>query len=392
LPRKGTEKMQVRIEITVDGQSVAGAFYERLISLSVTDKEGVTSDSFTAELNDGPPSFLALPRTGAIVDIRLGYGGGALRSVGRFTVDKVQVTCLPYKVSISGKSENRRSGKFKERKERHWDDATVGEVVSQIALENGLMASIDGAIGAYRYDWLGQQDESDFHFLERLSERHNALFAVKNETLVFVARGSGLSAGSEFVGSVVVTPPIIIQGSCTFEANDRTRFKKVVAYHQDRDKAERVEIEADADADGDSVYRLPEPYADVAEADKAAQAKAKQLKRGEGAASVTVVGDTSIVAGAPLLFQGVRPGLDGVPYLIDTVTHEVSKRGGFTTKISAKLYDGKSGKPAGKGGQGGTEGDASSSTGTVAPDSPAGTPATPAGWADYKRNGSTDAN
>lgn len=384
--------MQVRLEITVGGQPVAGAFYERLISLSVTDKEGVTSDSFTAELNDGPPSFLALPRTGAIVDIRLGYGGGALRSVGRFTVDKVQVTCLPYKVSISGKSADLRKGKLKEHKERHWDNKTVSDIVGEIAGECGLMATVDDEIGSYKYEWLGQQDEQNILFLERLARRHNALFTIKDGRLIIAKRGSGLSATGEFVGSVVVTPPIIIQGSCTFEANDRTRFKKVVAYHQDKDKAERVEIEADADADGDSVYRLPEPYADVAEADKAAQAKAKQLKRGEGAASVTVVGDTSIVAGAPLLFQGVRPGLDGVPYLIDTVTHEVSKRGGFTTKISAKLYDGKSGKPAGKGGQGGAEGDASSSAGTVAPDSPAGTPATPAGWADYKRNGSTDAN
>lgn len=385
--------MQVRIEITVDDQPVAGAFYERLISLSVTDKEGVASDSFSAELNDGPPVFLALPRTGATVEIRIGYGGGSLRSVGRFTVDKVQATCLPYKVSISGKSENRRSGKFRERKERHWDNITVRAVVDQIASENGLTSSIDGAIGSFEYGWLGQQDESDFHFLERLAERHNALFAVKSGSLMFAARGSGLTAGGTFVGSVVVTPPIIVQGSCTFEVNDQTRYKKVVAYHQDKEKAERVEIEVDADADGDSVYRLPEPYADVAEADKAAQAKAKQLKRGEGAASVTVIGDTSIVAGAPLLFQGVRPGLDGVPYLIDAVTHEVSKRGGFTTKISAKLYDGKSGKGGAKAaGSTGAEDAGDIDAGTVAPDSPAGTPATPADWSAYQRNGSTDTN
>ncbi|OJU92288.1 MAG: hypothetical protein BGO06_15540 [Shinella sp. 65-6] len=64
--------MRPRIEITIDGQPVAGAFYERLISVSVTDKEGVKADTFDMELNDGPPQFLAIPRKGAIVDIRIG--------------------------------------------------------------------------------------------------------------------------------------------------------------------------------------------------------------------------------------------------------------------------------------------------------------------------------
>lgn len=387
--------MQVRIEITVDGQPVAGAFYERLISLSVTDKEGFTSDSFSAELNDGPPAFLALPRTGAIVDIRLGYGGGALRSVGRFTVDKVSVKCLPYSVSMSGKSVDLSNGKLKKKQERHWDDKTIKEIVEEIAGESGLQAAVDDEVGAHRYSWVGQQDESSMHFLSRLAEKHNAVFTVKEGRLVFLKRGSGLSASGSFLGSVIVTPAIILQGSCAFEANDRAKYKKVVAYYQDKEKAQRVEVEADAAADGDSIYRIPEPFADVAEADKAAQAKSKQLKRDEGAASVTVVGDTGIVAGAPLLFQGVRPGLDGVPYLIDTVTHEVSKRGGFTTKISAKLYDGKSGKTGGKtGGAGGQEAAAGEgeAEGTVAPNSPAGTPATPNAWTGSRRNGSTDAS
>ena len=83
------------------------------------------------------------------------------------------------------------------------------------------------------------------------------------------------------------------------------------------------------------------------------------------------MGDTSIIAGAPLLFDRVRPGLDGVPYVIDTVEHSYSKSSGFLSKIVAKLYDGKSaGRPSGPGG-GATEG-TEPEAGTVAPDAPAG--------------------
>jgi hypothetical protein len=109
-----------------------------------------------------------------------------------------------------------------------------------------------------------------------------------------------------------------------------------------------------------------------------------------------VSGDTAIVAGAPLLFSGVRPGLDGVPYLIDTATHDYSKSAGFLTKISGKLYDGKSGGGSGSGHGSGDGADASGGSragGTVAPNSSAGTPATPSRWSiEPRTSGITGAN
>lgn len=311
--------MRPIVEITIDGQPVAGAFYERLVSVSVTDKEGIQSDTFEMELNDGPPSMLAIPRTGAIVDVRIGYGAAA--SLGTYVVDKVSCKCLPYSMSISGKSEDLGASKLKQRGEKHWDNKKVKDIVNDIASEAGLSASVDSEIGEHEYEWFGQQDESPIHVLRRLEQRHNGLFKVKDGQLIFSARGSGNSAGGSFMGSVIVTPAIIVQGSCSFEASDRTKYSKVVAYHQDKNKAERIEVTAEGNSDGDAEYRIPEPFSSVEEADKAAQAKAKDLKRGEGAASVTVVGDPGITAGAPLLFSGVRPGLDGVPYIIDTATH-----------------------------------------------------------------------
>lgn len=380
------------VEITIDGQPVAGAFYERLINLSVTDKEGIQSDTFDIELNDGPEvGFLALPRTGAKVDIRIGYG--AAQSLGQFVVDKVSGTCLPYGLKIAGKSEDLGSSKLKQKGDRHWDKKKVKDIVNDVAKDAGLSASVDASIGEHEYEWFGQQDESPIHVLRRLEHRHNGLFKVKDGKLIFSARGSGNSASGNFMGSCTITPSMIIQGTCTFEANDRTKYSKVVAYHQDKDKAERVAIEAEGNKDGDAEYRIPEPFSSVEEADKAAQAKAKDLKRGEGSASVTVVGDPGITAGAPLMFSGVRPGLDGVPYIIDTATHTYSKTEGYRTQISAKLYDGSSGGSDSKSGdKAANENTNSTSTDKVAADAPANTPATPSAWAGSNRLGSTDAN
>jgi len=107
------------VEVTIDGVAVAGLFYERLVSLTVTDKEGIGADTFDMDLNDGPPQFLAIPRKGAVVEIKLGYG--AARSLGKFTVDKVACKVFPFSMSISGKSADFRAGKLKEKQERHWD-------------------------------------------------------------------------------------------------------------------------------------------------------------------------------------------------------------------------------------------------------------------------------
>lgn len=388
--------MHPRVEITIDGTPVAGGFYERLKSVTVTDKEGLKSDTVDMELNDGPPNYLALPRTGAIIDVRMGYGTN-LASVGTFTADKTKATCLPYSLSISGKAVDFRSGKLKERQERAWDKTSLGDIVSQIASESDLKPAIDSDLAKFVYQWIGQQDESNLHFLRRLAQRHNGLFSIKQGRLLFSKLGSGKASSGAGIGSVIVTPEMVQLNSLNFDNGDRTKYSKVVAYYQDSDKAQRVEIEADGDADGDSVYRIPEPFSSPDEADKAAQAKAKSLKRGEGSTSVTVIGDTSICAGAPLIYAGIRPGLDGVPYVIDTATHRYTAKGTFTTDISGKLYDGKSSAEGGAGdggtgnGVGSNSGNGSNGGGKVAPNSAPGTPATPAHFLT-PRVGRTDEN
>ncbi|WP_459455431.1 phage late control D family protein [Rhizobium sp. No.120] len=388
--------MQPRVEVTVDGVPMAGHFYERLISVTVTDEEGLKSDTVDIELNDGPPNFLALPRKGAIISVKMGYGSNLVPK-GQFTADKISLDCLPYKMSISGKAADLRSGKLKERQERAWDKATLGDIIADIARESGLTPAVDAELAEHRYEWLGQQDETNIHFLRRLADRHNALFAVKQKRLLFARRGSGLSASGASLGSIILTPAQIKTGTLKVDINDRTKYSKVVSYYQDADKAQRVEIEAQADADGDSIYRIPEAFSSPAEADKAARAKAKELARGEGTVSVTALGDPTIEAGLPLLFADVRPGLDGVPYIIKTARSKYTKTSGFEVDVSGRLYDGKSAtEGAGKAdaGSGETGGSPSSSEGggKVAPNSAPGTPATPSAFLTPRRFGRIDEN
>jgi phage protein D len=338
-----------RAEISVNGRPVASIFNERLISVTIVDKEGVTSDSISCELNDGSP-FAEIPRKGDIISAKLGYLETGVLDFGEYTAEDPEVHCLPYKMSVNGKGANMRD-KLKQHGARHWDKKTVKDIVSDIAKDQGLTPKIDGSVSGYTYEWFGQEDESDIHVVERLARRHDALFSIKNGNLIFAAKGSGQSSSGAALTPVIATPDNIIADTCKTTFAHRNSFAKVKAHAQNRKTATRDEVEEKSDDNGDADFTLSEPYADKDEAKRAAGAKAKDLKAQTIRTSVTLFGDPSIRAGAPLIYSGVRPELDGIAFIIETATHTLSKSG-YTTAVEAKLGDsGESGAKGGKSGK-----------------------------------------
>ncbi|MEW6257445.1 MAG: contractile injection system protein, VgrG/Pvc8 family [Pseudomonadota bacterium] len=321
--------------ITVNGQPVAAAFWTRLIRLEITDNAGEEADKITVELADGEP-FFEIPEKGAIISAALGSAQAGHVSKGLFTVDDVEVQCLPYKLVISGSSADLRK-EMKEPRERHWDGKTLGDVVKDIAAAHGLTPAITGRLSGVRFpgNWLGQQDESDINLLRRLAERHGAAFTVKDGRLVFADGATGMSASGAAMGRLVVRPNMILRDSCRFRFTDRGRHKKVVAYTDDRGKQTRKEVEVESDGAAGAVYRLPVPFGDEDEARSAAEAKAKDLETGADTAEATLLGDATIEAGAVMVFQGVRPGCDGIEWTLDPVVNVITKRN-WTTRVSGK--------------------------------------------------------
>ncbi len=332
--------MRPSCRITVEGTPVSGIFSQRIISCEVTDKEGVSSDTVRIQLNDFPPA--AIPRKGAIIKVWMGYGVSGMAYMGAFTAEEIEVEILPYRLNITGKAAEMR-GKVKQNRERHWDQKPLKDVVGQIAKDHGLEPKVDDTIGAHVYEWLGQQNESDIHFLERLAERHDAIFSVKDGKLIFASRGAGKSTSGADLTPIVVTPAIMAPDSCRIRFTDRTQYKSVKASYADRDKAKKVDVEEDSDDEGDAVYRLGEQFADEAEAKVAAKSKAKELKRRQASFSCEIVGDPTARGGAPLTFAGCRSGIDGLPFIIETATHRYSKSG-YTTSLDGQSKDGQTAK------------------------------------------------
>lgn len=325
--------------ITVDGKPVSDLFMSRLVSVSVSDKEGLKSDTVNIALNDGHP-FVEIPRKGAKISVSIGYEGQPIRHLGDFVADEVKVKCLPYSLEIQGKAADMRET-LKEKKNRHWDKKTVKDIVSEIASDHGLTPAISDEVGAHEYEWFGQLDESDMNLVDRLAKRHNALFTVKQGRLVFAKKGSGEAASGSAIGQFTITPDMIIPDTCEITNVDRGSYGKVVAYYQDKDKAEREEIEVkSAVSDAKAIYRLREAFASREEAEKAATAKSNTLDRGGLATSVGLIGDSSIRGGASFTYSGVRPGVDGIPFIIETAEHKFTKPDAYRMTVSGKVKSG----------------------------------------------------
>lgn len=323
-----------KVLVDIDGVPVSGLFFERLVSLNITDREGIRSDALEMTFNDAAPHF-ASPRRGAVarVTILTGLGGGF---AGAYIIDRVDHSCLPYTITVGGHSADLRSA-MKTRKSRHWDETSVKDIVAEIAGEYGLDSKIADAVSGHVYPWIGQQDESDLNFLERVAKRHGALFTIKNGALLWLKRGAGETADGTSVPAAVIVKTSVVEGSCRVSENDVDRFGKVKAFYQDRGGAKRQEVIVDGDPAADGEHVIREPFGSKSEAQAAAEAFAREMLRGLVKTSCAIVGRPALMAGQPVTYLGVRPGVDGREFITEMVKHSYSKSAGLRTTFEGKL-------------------------------------------------------
>lgn len=322
-----------QVNVTVDGAPVSGAFFDNLLSLTIVDREGVQSDTLSLVFNDAPPHFQS-PRRGAVVNVTI--QNGVSDFTGDYVVDRVEFECLPYKITVSGHSADLRS-EMKANKTKHWDNSAVKDIVKEKAENYGLKFKISDAVSSHLYDWIGQQDESDLHFLERLAKRHGALFTIKNSVLLWLERGTGKTADGVAIPPAKILPTSIIQGSCKVSETDVDRFAKVKCYWQDRKGAKRQEVVVDADPEASGEHTLREPFSSKEEAEAAAQAAAREMMRGLVETSCSIIGRPGLMAGQPAAYSGVRPVIDDREFILELVRHTYTKTGGLMTIFTGKL-------------------------------------------------------
>ena len=313
--------------LTVDGLDIAQLISPRLMGLELTDNRGVEADQLSITLSDHD-GMLAIPPKGAVLRLWLGWSDTGLVDKGTYTVDETEHSGAPDVLSIRARSADLRKG-LKTKRERSWSNTTLGEVLGDIAIGNGLTATIAGALDGLPILQLDQANESDANLISRLGEEFDAVASVKACCLLCLPAGGGKTASGLDLPHITLTradgdQPRYLQA-------DRDSYDGVRAYYYDVNSAKKQEAIAGG---GDNLKDLRHTYSDQQSALRAARAEFRRLQRGSATLSYNLaMGRPDLIPELTYTLQGVKEEIDEIIWYGGNVQHSLSADGGYTVSL-----------------------------------------------------------
>lgn len=303
------------------------------MSMSIIDGLDMEADTLELVIDDVDGSVIA-PKTGAVLNPVGGYEG-QMRDFGLYVVEQIVFSGWPQQISIQANSIEAKS-LSKQRDPKAYSKReypTYGDIFAEVAGRVGLNLQISSSIRAQANEYEAQTEESAIEFMIRIGDKLNASVSVKSGHLCVVERGEGKAASGQPLREVPVeTGRNMINYSVT--EKDQPKHSEVEASYYDRKKNKKETVKKTTGLDGPK-FTIRAPYQGRGDAERAAQAQAKKLARDTREASFEIDGEPFAQAGAIAAVRGARSNVDG-RWLIDTVTHNFSASGPYTTSLSCK--------------------------------------------------------
>jgi len=340
--------------IIIEGRDVTTVLDVRLMSLTLTDNRGFEADQLDLELDDSDGQIV-LPRRGAIIRFALGWKGQPLFPKGAFTVDEIEHSGAPDRLTIRARSADFRET-LNTRREKSWHQTTVGEVVKEIAARHKLKIALGQDLMDKPVDHLDQTNESDASFLMKLARQYGAIASVKDGNLLFIRQGQGRTASGKPLPVITITRQA--GDGHRFTLADRDAYTGVIAswlHTREPKKKETAKVkhrrkkttaakEPEA-KQGDylvgtdeNVLVLNRTYANRSNAERAAKMQWERLQRGVASFSLQLAeGRADLYTEMPVKVSGFKQPIDDAEWTITTLTHTVSPDNGFTTSLDLEV-------------------------------------------------------
>lgn len=330
-------------KLTAGDIDITDLIRANLIDLSVSDSAGIESDTLDINLSDR--GGIAWPSKGAGLSFWLGYGDDP-DFKGLFYVDELDHSGSPDSITIHAKAMDRQS-LAKELKTRDWSGKTLGQVVSQMATEQGLIPAISESFQALVVrESLIQLNESDLHFLTRLAKEVGAIAKTKAGRLLFVEQGVSLTAGGNEMPSISIN-----RRDCSghqYQERGANAYSRVSATYYEwventrtwwwrsRTYFVRQTNEITVGASVGNIKKLPDYFPSESAAQQAANAELNRLNREKSTLSLSLSqGDTRLMAEMRLTVSGFIDRINESDWIISDVSHSLSGSGGLSSSINA---------------------------------------------------------
>lgn len=340
--------------IVIEGKDVTTVLDTRLMSLTLTDNRGFEADQLDLELDDAD-GLIALPRRGAVIQLALGWKGQPLFPKGAFTVDEIEHSGAPDRLTIRARSADFRET-LNTRREKSWHQTTVGEVVKEIAARHNLKVALGKDLTDKALDHLDQTNESDASFLMKLAIQYGAIASVKDGNLLFIRQGQGRTASGKPLPVITITRKagdghrftLADRGAYTgviasWLHTREPRKKETTSVKRRRKKATAPKEPEEQQGDylvgtDESVLVLNRTYANRSNAERAAKTQWERLQRGVASFSLQLAeGRADLYTEMPVKVTGFKQPIDDAEWTITTLTHSVSPDNGFTTSMELEV-------------------------------------------------------
>ncbi|HHG9959386.1 TPA: phage late control D family protein [Yersinia enterocolitica] len=341
--------------ITVDGIDKSSGIKKRLMSLTLTDNRGFEADQLDIELDDSDGQ-LVLPRRGAKIAVALGWQGAALIDKGTFTVDEIEHSGAPDKLTIRASSADFRET-LNVRRDQSYHKTTIGGIIKIIAERNKLTPTLNKAMSDLTVDHIDQTNESDGNLITRLAKQYGAIAAVKNGNLLFIKQGQSKTASGKPIPVMTVIRSLgdghqfsmadrgAYTGVVANWLNTRTTEKPVVKVKRKRkSKTTAAKPKEPEEKQGEyligtdeNVLTLRTTYASKHNAQRAAKSNWERLQRGAAKFSIQLAkGRADLYPEVPVKVTGFKKQIDEADWTLVTVTHSMSDTG-FTTALELEV-------------------------------------------------------
>ena len=313
--------------LTVEGQDIAQRISPRLISLELTDNRGLEADQLSITLSDHD-GLLAIPAKGAQLQLWLGWSDTGLVDKGSYTLDETEHSGAPDTLSLRARSADLRKS-LKNKRERSWSNTTLGEVIRDLALGNGLKPTIAQKLEGLPILQLDQANESDANLICRLGEEFDAVASVKAGCLLCLPAGGGQSVSGTALPHITLTRADGDQHR--YLQADRDSYDGVRAYYYDINSAKKQQAIAGG---GDNLKDLRHTYSDQQSALRAARAEFKRLQRGSATLSYNLaMGRADLIPELTYTLLGVKAEIDAIIWYGGNVQHRLTADGGYTVSL-----------------------------------------------------------
>lgn len=319
--------------VSVNGDDISPTLKAdgRLIGLNIDDKSSLEADKLTLTISDHDDS-IALPPTGALITAALGFTDQPLVNRGAYNVDSVDYNKNPAVITVRATSADYRAS-LKQTHEQSYPGMTLGNIAETIAARHNLTLSIDQRLAQISIDHIDQSNESDSHFISRLTAQYNATALFKNETLVIISQDATSTASGQRlpVFNVDITE---LRDIGYTESNEYARYTGVKAKWGDRDTGKTV-----VEMAGDAGYTrtLNNTFPNAKEALEAANAQWQKMKRADK--KLTLFFSVARLDALPKMavaLTGFKQSIANQQWQTQQVQHSMTERGYIMT-VSCNL-------------------------------------------------------